>query len=413
MGADSGTHAVTHVMVQAIPLATRAAPSAGGTSQEQVAVTQLLLMGHASFLRGRLTAALALDGEGLTMPNGELNTGAYGEGFVDRRHPHTYLHEIMVTGRGSAGPIALSATAGRGFAPFGTDDPMVRPLVKFPIDHHLAQILERAVVIGAARAGRLTVEAGAFGGDEPAHPSSLPTAGRFGDSWAVRTTVLPTPMVELQGSYARVASPEDPSGAGLGQRKQSLSARAASADGASYLLAEWARTAAHDPARDADVFAYEAVLFEGALGAGPLGIALRLEQSERPEEDRLQEPFRTPRPSVDLSINGITRWRVVTLHAAAPAVTRRAFAGVPFVEVARLWAMPRDARTLITPERLYGTSRFWMATAGLRLRIGAPLGRMGRYGVADVAGAPLTAMARTLSTPCPLNRPRLRTNPAP
>ncbi len=399
MGADSGAHAVTHVMVQAIPLATRAAPSAGGTAREQVVVTQLLLMGHASFLRGRVTAALALDGEGLTMPNGELNTGAYGEGFVDRRHPHTYLHEIMVTGRGSAGPVALSATAGRGFAPFGTDDPMVRPLVKFPIDHHLAQILERAAVIGAARAGMIIVEAGAFGGDEPAHPSSLPTLDRFGDSWAMRATVLPIPSVELQGSYARVASPEDPSGAGLGQRKQSVSARAGSADGARYLLAEWARTAANDPARDAGVFAYEAVLFEGAWRAGPLGIAVRLEQSERPEEDRLQEPFRTPRPSVDLSINGITRWRVATLHAAAPAVTRGAFTGVPFVEVARLSAMPRDARSLITPERLYGTSRFWMVTAGLRLGLGTPLARMGRYGVADIGGAPLAGMASTLNTP--------------
>ena len=33
--------------------------------------------------------------EGLTLSRGELDLGEWGEGFVDRRHPHTYLHELM------------------------------------------------------------------------------------------------------------------------------------------------------------------------------------------------------------------------------------------------------------------------------------------------------------------------------
>ena len=39
----------------------------------------------------------SLNLEGATMSNGELNTGALGEGFVDRRHPHTYLHEGVLS----------------------------------------------------------------------------------------------------------------------------------------------------------------------------------------------------------------------------------------------------------------------------------------------------------------------------
>ena len=162
--------------------------------------------------------------------------------------------------------------------------------------------------------------------------------------------------------------------------------RAISADGARYLMTEWARTDEHDHTRGSDVFGYESALVEGALRAGAYGVVLRLEQTERPEEDRLLDPFRTPRPSFDLSINGITRWRVATLHLAAPAVTRSVLSGFPFVEVARLHAAERDPRSLFTPLHLYGTTRFWMLTAGLRLRAGSAHARMGRYGVARPAG---------------------------
>ena len=49
MNADSAPRASAHVMAQAIPLVTRASPSAGGTDQTQFAVTQLVLMGRATF----------------------------------------------------------------------------------------------------------------------------------------------------------------------------------------------------------------------------------------------------------------------------------------------------------------------------------------------------------------------------
>jgi hypothetical protein len=393
MPTDTTPMSRTHVSVRAIPLVTRADPSAGGLPVTQAVVSQLVVMLRSSFASGRGDIAATLDGEGLTMPNGELSTGGYGEGFVDRRHPHTYIHELMASGRGTAGPLVWSLSAGRGFAPFGTDDPMMRPMVKFPINHHLAQILERATAIGAVRAGPVIVEGGTFGGDEPTHPSSLPRWRRFGDSWSARITVIPRQGLELQASHARVASPEEITGTGLDQRKQSISTRAISSDGHRYLLVEWARTVERDAVRRSDVYGYESALAEGALRLGPFGVALRFERTERPEEDRLADPFRTPRPSADLSINGITRWTTATLHLAAPAVTHRRLTGVPFVEAALLSAAARSPQSVFTPQRLYGTTRLSMLTVGLRVGLGNDHARMGRYAVAEVNGPAIGSMS--------------------
>lgn len=393
MGSVDSLPGNLHVMAQAIPLVTRANPSAGGISRAEGALTQTVLMARASGWNGAITADAALNAEGITMPGGELNTGAYGEGFVDRRHPHTYVHELILTARRNMGPIAVSASAGRGFAPFGTDDPMMRPLVKYPVNHHLAQILERGVAIGAVRFGVAALEASTFAGDEPASPSSLPTLRRFGDSWSVRGTLAPRPGSELQTSYARVASPEEPGGFGLDQRKRSASARVISSDGERYALVEWARTIDRDHSRQQDVFAYESSLAEAAVLVKAIGIAIRLEQTERPEEDRLDDPSRTPRPGSDLSINGITRWRIATLHVAAPSVTWGTVTGFPFVEAALLAAAPRDDRAFFTPVRLYGTTRFTMLSFGWRLRAGGVHARMGRYGVALREGPAIASLS--------------------
>jgi hypothetical protein len=382
-----------HLMAQGVPLITHADPTAGAATVTEAALTQTVLMGHASWWRDRAMLDGTLDAEGLTMRRGELSTGAFGEGFADRRHPHTYLHELVLTGVAHAGPVALSASGGRGFAPFGTDDPMVRPFAKYPVNHHLSQILERGLLLGAVRVGPAMLEAGTFGGDEPVNPGSLPRAERFGDSWSVRGTILPTTWAEVQGSYARVASPENPDGFGLDQRKRSVSARAISSDGTRYALAEWARTVEHDHSSGLDAFAYESALLESALRIGGVGLAVRLEQTERPEEERLADSFRTPRPPSDLSILGITRWRIGTLHVDAPAVTRRTVAAVPFIELSRLVATPRGTQSLFDPQRFYGTTRLYMLSAGLRLRIGAPHARMGRYGVAAVQGPVIGGVA--------------------
>lgn len=393
--ADTGTAPMWHVMLQAIPVVTRAQHTAGNADLTEAYLSQAAAMARGSWWNGHAHLDATLNGEGLTMQRGELSTGAFGEGYVDRRHPHTYLHELVLTGAGAAGPLSYSLSAGRGFAPFGTDDPMMRPFEKYPINHHLSQILERALVMGAVRAGPAMFEAASFGGDEPTSPGSLPRRDRFGDSWSMRATVLPLRGVEVQASYANVTSPEQTSGFGLDQRKRSMSARLISSDGDRYLLTEWARTVERDGDRAVDVFAYESVLAEGAAMLGPLGVALRLERTERPEEERLLNPFRTPRPPADLAISGVTEWSAATIALTFPSVTSGAIRGYPFVEVERLTPTARDARSVFDPERFYGSRSPWMASAGVRVRFGPLHARMGRYGAALPAGSAIRALGST------------------
>src|SRR4051812_41471976 len=152
------------VMAQAIPLVTSAHPTATRGNVTEAYLSQPVLMAHAG-LRGWYAAG-TLNLEGLTLDRGELSTGGYGEGYVDRRHPHAYIHELL--GGFAISPAhewAASITAGRGFAPFGSDDPMMRPFEKYPVNHHLAQVLERLVAIAALRYGPLIGELGTFNGD--------------------------------------------------------------------------------------------------------------------------------------------------------------------------------------------------------------------------------------------------------
>ena len=382
-----------HLMVQAIPVVTHAANTVGGTSLTEGYLSQAAAMARGDLLGGRIRLETTLNAEGKTMRRGELSTGAFGEGFVDRRHPHTYVHEVVVTGLGVLGPARYSLSAGRGFAAFGTDDPMMRPFEKYPINHHLSQILERAMVTGSVRVGPAMLEASTFGGDEPTSASSTPTMSRFGDSWSVRGTLLPLRGVEVQASYARVASPEHVSGVGLDQWKRSISARYISSGGERYVLGEWARTIERDDVRDVDVFGYETALIEGATTAGRLGVAARLEQTERPEEERGTDPFRVPRPHSDLAIIGMTRWRTATVAVTFPSPTFGRVRGYPFLEVARMSVESKDARSLFRPRTFYGARAPWMLTGGVRLRFGAPHARMGRYGVALPAGPTIQALA--------------------
>ncbi|HEV7991025.1 MAG TPA: hypothetical protein VGP25_04325 [Gemmatimonadaceae bacterium] len=396
---DSAGPSRWHVMAQAIPVLTHAAHTAGGADLTEGYLAQSVLMTRGSLWRGHAQLDATLNGEGLTMTRGELSTGGFGEGYVDRRHPHAYLHELVLTGVGSFGPFNYSASAGRGFAPFGTDDPMMRPFEKYPLNHHLAQILERGLIAGAMRVGPAIVEGATFGGDEPTSPSAMPRLRRFGDSWSMRATLLPRPGTELQASYARIESPEQASGFGLDQRKRSASVRMISRDGSRYALAEWASTAEWDGDRNVEAFAYESALAEAAATVGPIGVAVRLEQTGRPEEERLADPFRTPRPASDLAITGITRWRVGTLALTLPSVTHGAVRGYPFVELARLSARSTVATSVFSPERFYGGGSPWMGSIGFRVRYGPLHARMGRYGVALADSPAIRALGVSADAP--------------
>jgi hypothetical protein len=370
------------VGTQAIAAYEYADPVPGGSSLGEVRVVQPLVMVHAGALR-RLRVAGVLNLEGQTIPDGELAPGNWGEGFVDRRHPHTYLHELVLTADdllgARGGRVRLSLSAGKGFAPFGTDDPMVRPFVRYPVNHHLAQILERAVAIAALRTGPLTVEAGLFNGDEPERPGQWPrVSGRFGDSWSGRITAAPLPGATAEISYAHLHSPEHRPGSGTDQAKWSVAGRwERTVDGHPlYGLLEWARTS---EARG--FFVFHSLLAEGAWGTGPHRLQYRFERTERPEEERIAR-FRSLLPHLENSLLGTTRWTTHTLGYQVRALTSGPLAVAPVVEIAYA-GVTKVGGGLLDVKQLYGRTSILSLTLALRVSAGMTMPRMGRYGAAE------------------------------
>jgi hypothetical protein len=307
------------------------------------------------------------------------------------------VHELLVGAMAGGATHGASLFAGRGFVPFGSDDPMLRPFVAFPANHHLAQILERLVLVAAVSAGPVVGEAALFNGDEPLDPSTPPLLRRFADSWAVRGTLRGDRIAarlagaELVASYAAVRSPEYREGQGLDQRKVHLGARFARHGPAAfaYALAEWART--EDIDRGRSLYRFTSVLAEAAV-CGRAGLALRLERSDRPEEERLLNPFRSVRPAVDNSIVGVSRWTTASAAASLPVAPLGANRLAPFVEAARS-VVTRATRAAFDPTLLYGSNTPWRLSTGVRITAGGVHGRMGRYGVAGDDGTTPHAMA--------------------
>jgi hypothetical protein len=376
LAAQSG--ASIQVMGQAIGIVTRVDPIPGGGTLTEARLVQPVVMLHARALGGRLQAVGTLNLEGETIPDGELTPGSWGEGFNDRRHPHTYAHELMLTVAEQVGRSArIAVSGGKGFVPFGSDDPMSRPVLRYPVNHHLAQILERAVLIAGVRAGPVALEGALFNGDEPERPGQWPRGYRFGDSWAARLTLLPAAGVELSGSRAKVHSPEHRPGAGTDAWKWHVAARVerALAGGHLYALAEWARTEEGE-----GFFVFRSLLAEVAWLRGTHRPYYRFERSDRPEDLRTVNLFRSDRPHLENAILGTTRFTLHTigyLHDRAFAAGRLRLQ--PFVE-GTFGRMRTIDGGLLTPELLYGGTSVRSLAAGLRMswRIGGH--RMGRYG---------------------------------
>lgn len=359
---------------QAIPALTETNVVPGGGSLGELRVVQPAAMLHAGALGGRLRLVATVDFEKYTIPHGELSPGSWGESYEDRRHPHTLVHELMLVGGGPH----LFAAAGKGFVPFGTDDPMSRPAVHFPVNHHLSQILERAVALVGVHAGPATLEGALFNGDEPVSPGSWPAWSRFGDSWSARLTVRPAPGLETQGSYAWVKSPEDRGGAAPADRKVSVSTRWER--GRWYGELEWARTASAD-----GFVVLHSVLAEGAVTLLRHRPYVRVERSDRPEEERVfSSPFRTRRPLFENSILGVTRWTVLT-GGDALELQWGALRYAPFVEASWI-GIARVGGGVFDPQTFFGRTRGTALTLGIRLASGMRMHRMGRYDV-GVPGA--------------------------
>ncbi len=375
-------------LAHGIGVATSVDPIPGGGALTEVRVVQPVVMGMLSAAGGRLQGTVTLNFEGVTIPDGELTPAGWGEGFVDRRHPHTTVHELILGSPDLFGTAAhgtrVGLVVGKGFVPFGTDDPMVRPFLRYPVNHHFAQVLERAVLIGQVERGPVTIEASLFNGDEPERPGQWPLLRlpdgqwRFGDSRALRVTVRPLTGLELQGSSASVLSPEHRPAAGGRAEKRSASLRwkDAPAWGERYLMAEWARTSELE-----ETFVFHSVLVEGTIRRAAWSAGYRFESTDRPEEERLDDPFRSLRPHLENSILGIGRW---TLHTARVgrelADPDLPFRLTPFVEATVGKVRKLDAG-IFDPVGLYGRNTVRQLSVGVVVGWGMRHHRMGRYGV--------------------------------
>ena len=368
---------------QAIGVVTRVSPALHNRELTEGYFTQPAVMLEANPWRDLLSLKATLNFEGATIKRGELTPGIFGEGYVDRRHPHTYLHELMLVSTkrfGADRSNAFSVALGKGFAAFGTDDPMARPFEKYPINHHLSQILERAVAIAAIRVRRFSLEASSFNGDEPTGPGDTPNRNRYWDSWSGRATFTPWKQGEFQASYARVKSPENPAGGGADQRKKSASVRLEDAQHSGYALLEWART--DDYAGSTPTFSYTSLLAETWAKYDRVNGGLRIERTERPDEQRLLNEFRAPVPPTDLSISGRSRWTIIAARAAVSLEPIRRLQLDPFFEIARARVSPTLRPSGFDPRSFYGSSTIWSLSAGLKMAIGMSHMRMGRYGAA-------------------------------
>ncbi len=183
-----------------------------------------------------------------------------------------------------------------------------------------------------------------------------------------------------------MTSPEIVEGSGLDQRKWSTSARLDRDHGlVRYALAEFALT--EMMLGDFRANRFSSGLVEASTVARPFIVAVRYENTTRPEEERLLDPFRTSRSPTDLSIIGITRWQTVTAAVSAARTFYRIEAA-PFVEAT--YARPTDdiKPSAFIPREVYGASFQWTLSAGLRLGAGSMRHRMGRYGVAQPTETP-------------------------
>lgn len=354
----------------AVAVYSRLSPGALGHDISEAYLTQPMISARVLLAGGRLEMRGIVNFEGATLDRGEINPGVYGEGYIDRRHPHTWLHEAMIGMRLSSGGVRWSLFAGKGFVPYGTEDPMLRPFVKYPVNHHHAQILERAQISGSVGYRALTVEGALFNGDEPESPTDMPNADRLFDSQSMRVTYAPTRSLALSASVANVESPEFANGEGLDQRKRSAALRFGRDHGRlRYALLEYANTRDYSGTHEA--FAFSSVLGEAQWALGRVSVGARAERTERPEEERTRSPYRTVRPLLDFNILGRTRWTNLTIQVAGPERGTNRLWCRPFVEVG--YHVPRAIAhpTPLDPVDLFGEGRLWMVSVGVRGRAGA------------------------------------------
>ncbi len=367
------------IAAQAVGVLHRVNPTAEARPATAFQLIQPVIMATGRLGRG-FGARATVNLEGLTIPDGELTPGAWGEGFVDRRHPHTFGHELVIDGVramscGGLGRCRVAGFLGKGFVPFGSPDPMSRPFIRYPVNHHFAQILERAVVGAQFGIGPALLEGALFNGDEPERPGQWPRIkGRFGDSWSLRATYRHRDLAEASASMAGVNSPEHRPGAGSNQRKHHIGVTGYPVGGRVTIFGEWARTSELD-----GFFAFDSWLAEAQWRGQRLQLQYRFEATERPEEERLT-PFRSARPHLENSILGVTRWTSHTLGATFPfarVLDRGCVLVFAEATAGRVRAIGGGLFDLIAT---YGKPGFSSLSVGLKFAW-ADHSSMGRYGI--------------------------------
>jgi hypothetical protein len=178
-----------------------------------------------------------------------------------------------------------------------------------------------------------------------------------------------------------VKSPEVAAGGGADQRKQSVSLRLEDAQHSGYGLLEWAHTGEY--AGGTKTLGFTSVLAETWAKYEAVSGAIRLESTERPDEARLPDPFRTAGPPSAQNLLGRSRWTILTARAAAslPAFARLSLE--PFAEVARIHVAEDRKPAAFDPRQFYGSNRIWSISVGAKLSFGMAHMRMGRYGAAS------------------------------
>jgi hypothetical protein len=383
-------------MGQVFPIGTGGEPvhDAAPLGERDLYLTQPALMLNLASPRQRLVLRTTLNFEAWTQRDGEITYGGWGEGFIDKRHPHTLLHEAMLSlNLWSAPGGAFSLSAGKGFVPYGTDDPMSRPTVKFPTNHHLSQIPERFGVNATYlhRSG-LSVEASLFGGGEPAGPYDFSNVESFGNSFSARVTQRlgdgfgPFAPWEISASYARVKETHHDAASVTHLANAAVRHEQRHAFGDVHALVEASRSEIAGPDDG-----YWSLLAETRLGLGgerrrhlPY---YRVELATRPEYARDGAPGTAGFWRYDhdhAEVRGATRWLINTVGYAVE-LGEYPVSVMPFVELQ--YNRVSAERGGVDPVALFGRDRFWSATAGFRLYLGGGSMRMGSYGVLDPMAA--------------------------
>ena len=390
-------------MGQVFPVMTAGGPDnsqSGRIRRTEWYLTQPVLMANLESPARRLVLRTTLNFEGVTLVGGELTYGGWGEGFIDKRHPHTLLHELMVSWNIweiAGGGLALSA--GRGFAPYGTDDPMSRPGLKYPTNHHLSQVLERWTVNGTWRLAGWSLEAGVFGGTEPEGPYDISNIDRFGNSWSGRLTRRWTAGAAsatewaASVSLARVTESHHGEETTTGLLNAALRRSGPAGRGRLYGLAEASRS--DSEALHGEPEEYFGLLAEILYDANLHQPYLRLEYATRPEYLRTG-PAGTDdffRYNHGDHATGATRWLIATAGYARQVGTHLVSLR-PFVEVQHNRASA-ERGDLPWGEFPGDASSFWVLSLGARFFLGDGPMRMGSYGILD----PMTMMGRMTSGP--------------